>query len=96
MPSFEQDYTFQCAEDTEGKGWKETVPEVLMCIVTYFVSTNHTYCFCCGSLLIVSNCKSIASQYLMHVPCMHTSSSYRMTVLPYSEKVANILRSDAV
>ena len=42
MPYFEQDYPFQCAEDTEGKGWQEAVSEVLMLIVTWFASTNHT------------------------------------------------------
>ena len=31
MSSPEQDRPLQCAEDTKGEGWQETVPEILTC-----------------------------------------------------------------
>ena len=51
MSSSEQDGPLQRAQDTEGKGWQETVPEVLTLIVTHFASTHHMSSACCGSEL---------------------------------------------
>ena len=59
MSSPEQDRPLQCAEDTKGKGWQETVPEVLTLTVTQFASTHHMNSVLLWvMIIIVCHCES--------------------------------------
>ena len=60
MSSSEQDGPLQRAQDTEGKGWQETVPEVLTLFVTQFASTHHMNSVCCG-VRVVCHCESMVN-----------------------------------
>ena len=59
MSSPEQDRPLQCAEDTKGEGWQETVPEVLTLTVTQFASTHHMNSVLLWvMIIIVCHCES--------------------------------------